>query len=441
MSDRITTADVVHVAKLARLALTDDEIARTTAQLGDMLEHFADIDDLDLAAVVPMTQPYPLSNVLRDDVVQPGLDRDEVLAAAPDTFEGRFRVPPIIGLGGVMAAVEIAAAVRSGTRTAVDVLEEHLAAIDAREGKLHAFNTVLADEAQLRRQRSTPQSPPAGTSVRSPACPWRCKDNMCRAGIPTTCSSKILEGWRPPYDATVVQRLRDAGAVLVGKTNLDEFAMGSSTENSAFGPTRNPHRPSACLAGRAVAAPPAVAAGFAAVSLGSDTGGSIRQPARSAASWASSRRTASSAATASSSFASSLDQIGPFTTTVADAALVTEVIGGHDPADSTSIPLPAPTITATFARRRRGAARRSHHRPAERRRSRRRGPPRRRVRRPRRRRRQGRRRRGARVHVRPAPPTTLIAPAEASSNLARYDGVRYGLRGRRRHQRDVHGDT
>ena len=98
MSERITTADVVHVAKLARLALTDDEIARTTAQLSDMLEHFADIDELDLDAVTPMTQPYPLRNVLRDDVVQPGLDRDEVLAAAPDAVDGRFRVPPIIGL-------------------------------------------------------------------------------------------------------------------------------------------------------------------------------------------------------------------------------------------------------------------------------------------------------------------------------------------------------
>ena len=98
MSDRITTADVVHVARLARLALTDDEIARTTAQLSDMLEHFADIDELDLEAVAPMTQPYPLRNVLREDVVQPGLDRDEVLAAAPDAFEGRFRVPPIVGL-------------------------------------------------------------------------------------------------------------------------------------------------------------------------------------------------------------------------------------------------------------------------------------------------------------------------------------------------------
>jgi aspartyl-tRNA(Asn)/glutamyl-tRNA(Gln) amidotransferase subunit C len=98
VSERITSDDVVHVAKLARLALTDDEIAQTTAQLSDMLEHFADIDELDLAEVAPMTQPYPLRNVLREDVVQPGLDRDEVLAAAPDAFEGRFRVPPILGL-------------------------------------------------------------------------------------------------------------------------------------------------------------------------------------------------------------------------------------------------------------------------------------------------------------------------------------------------------
>ena len=100
VSDRITTANVVHVARLARLELTDAEIERMTAQLGDMLDHFADIDELDLAEVEPMTQPYPLTNVLRDDVVVDGLDRDEVLAAAPDAYDGRFRVPPIIGLEG-----------------------------------------------------------------------------------------------------------------------------------------------------------------------------------------------------------------------------------------------------------------------------------------------------------------------------------------------------
>jgi aspartyl-tRNA(Asn)/glutamyl-tRNA(Gln) amidotransferase subunit C len=98
VSDRITTGDVIHVAKLARLALSEEEIARMTSQLGDMLDHFADIDELDLSPVEPMTQPYPLRNVLRDDVVAPGLDRDEVLAVAPDAVDGRFRVPPIIGL-------------------------------------------------------------------------------------------------------------------------------------------------------------------------------------------------------------------------------------------------------------------------------------------------------------------------------------------------------
>ena len=100
VSDRITTANVIHVARLARLALTDAEIERMTTQLGAMLDHFADIDELDLADVDPMTQPYPLTNVFRDDVVAEGLDRDEVLAAAPDAHEGRFRVPPIIGLEG-----------------------------------------------------------------------------------------------------------------------------------------------------------------------------------------------------------------------------------------------------------------------------------------------------------------------------------------------------
>src|SRR5687768_9416927 len=138
-------------------------------------------------------------------------------------------------------ALEIAAAVKKKERKAREVVETYLAAIDAREGEIHAFNHVMRDEAlaaadaiDVRVANGDDVGPLAGVPV-------ALKDNMCTRGIPTTCSSRILEGWRPPYDATVVTRLREAGAVVIGKTNLDEFAMGSSTENSAFGPTRNPH--------------------------------------------------------------------------------------------------------------------------------------------------------------------------------------------------------
>ena len=215
--------------------------------------------------------------------------------------------------------------------------------------------------------------------------------------------------------------------VLVGKTNLDEFAMGSSTENSAFGPTRNPHDPSRVPGGSSGGSAAAVAAGFAAVSLGSDTGGSIRQPAALCGVVGVKPTYGVVSRYGLVAFASSLDQIGPFTTTVADAALVTEVIGGHDPADSTSIPLPAPALTATLHDGVEGlrvgritdlpggadpdvVARldAAFDALAD---------------------------AGAKVVDVEVPAFTygltayyLIAPAEASSNLARYDGVRYGLR-------------
>jgi len=323
--------------------------------------------------------------------------------------------------------VDIAAAVANGSLSAVAVLEENLAAIAARESEVHAFNLVTADRA---RERATQidADVQAGKKVgRLAGVTIALKDNMCTRGVETTCSSKILAGWKPPYDATVVRRLADEGAVFVGKTNLDEFAMGSSTENSAFGPTRNPLDTSRVPGGSSGGSAAAVAAGFATASLGSDTGGSIRQPAALCGLVGVKPTYGMVSRQGLVAFGSSLDQIGPFTTTVADAALMMEVIAGHDPLDSTSLPQPAPLLSGELSKGVQGM-------------------------------RIGRitdmpegsspdvlaqleaafdalRAAGATVVDVQMPSMLygltayyLVAPAEASSNLARFDGVRYGLR-------------
>jgi len=326
-------------------------------------------------------------------------------------------------------AVELATAMRSGARSARSVVEEHLARIDDRDGEVHAFNLVTAEAALTRADEVDAQVAAGNDPGPLAGVPIALKDNLCTTGVPTTCSSRILEGWRPPYDATVVQRLAAAGAVVVGKTNLDEFAMGSSTENSAFGPTKNPHDLTRVPGGSSGGSAAAVAAGFAALGLGSDTGGSIRQPAAFCGIVGAKPTYGAVSRYGLVAFASSLDQIGPFGTTVADAAVLLEVISGHDELDSTSIPAPPLALTDHLGRGVDGlrvgvvkelldaegiapdvAARTRAAMEAL----------------------EGA---GAKVEEVSVPAVIyglsayyLIAPAEASSNLARYDGVRYGLR-------------
>jgi len=237
-----------------------------------------------------------------------------------------------------MEATEIAEKVSSGEVSARSVVEHHIETINKIESDVNAFNLVTAEQALIDADEIDSKIASGETLGPLAGVPISIKDNLCTRGVETTCSSKILEGWKPPYNATVVEKLKEAGAVIMGKTNLDEFAMGSSTENSAFGPTRNPHNLELVPGGSSGGSAAAVAAGFSPLALGSDTGGSIRQPAALCGVVGVKPTYGRVSRYGLVAFASSLDQVGPFANTVSDAALTLEVISGHDPRDSTSIP-------------------------------------------------------------------------------------------------------
>jgi aspartyl-tRNA(Asn)/glutamyl-tRNA(Gln) amidotransferase subunit A len=328
-----------------------------------------------------------------------------------------------------MTAAELSAAMAAGEVSAADVTEAHLDRIAAVDDRVKAFLHVAAGDARARarevdarRRAGEPLGPLAGVPV-------AVKDLFATVGMPTTCGSKILGDWHPPYESTITQRLRNAGAILIGKTNMDEFAMGSSTENSGFGPSHNPWDLAKVPGGSSGGSAAAVAAHMAPLALGTDTGGSIRQPAAVCGIVGTKPTYGGSSRYGVVAFASSLDTPGPLGRTVLDTALLHEVMSGHDPMDSTSIDAPVPPVVEAarhgdVAGLRIGVVTEfagDGYQP-------------------------GVMARfteavelleslGAKVteiscpHFKYALPAYyLIAPSEASSNLARFDGMRYGLR-------------
>jgi aspartyl-tRNA(Asn)/glutamyl-tRNA(Gln) amidotransferase subunit A len=325
---------------------------------------------------------------------------------------------------------EAAEKLRSREISAVELVRAHLDRIEAVEGKVRAFVTVTDTQA-LREAEEIDRLLAGGHDLGPLAgIPLAIKDVLCTQGLRTTCSSKILEHFVPPYDATVVVKLRQAGAIAVGKTNMDEFAMGSSTENSAFFPTRNPWDLDRVPGGSSGGSAASVSAGEAMGALGTDTGGSVRQPGALTNTVALKPTYGRVSRYGLVAFASSLDQVGPFARSARDAALLLQAVAGHDRMDSTSEDEPVPDYLAALTGDIKGlrvgvpkeylvegvepGVQKSVEQAIETLKS-----------------------LGAEIGEVSLPHTRygvaayyIIAPAEASANLARYDGVKYGLSAR-----------
>ncbi|MGE5582689.1 MAG: Asp-tRNA(Asn)/Glu-tRNA(Gln) amidotransferase subunit GatA [Bacillota bacterium] len=325
-------------------------------------------------------------------------------------------------------AFELQELLRKKEIKAVEITESVLERTAQVEGEVHSFITLTAEQAMADAARVDALIAKGGELPPLAGVPVAIKDNISTAGIRTTCASKILENYIPPYDALVVEKLKDEQAVIIGKTNLDEFAMGSSTENSGLFPTRNPWDPEAVPGGSSGGSAAAVSSGETILALGSDTGGSIRQPAAYCGVVGLKPTYGRVSRYGLVAYASSLDQIGPLTKDVTDCALLLQAIAGYDPRDSTSVDLPVPDYLQEM---RQGIKGLKIGLPREYLAGGISEPVRKAV--------EDAvkvfKDLGAEVNDISLPYTDyalaayyIIAPAEASSNLARYDGVRYGRR-------------
>ena len=394
----ISRDEVLKVARLARLDLADDEVARLTDELGAILDAVSKVSELDLSDVPPTSHPLDLVNAWAEDEPHESLPLEDVLRNAPwprglcsgcrRRHEGGSRsgdwprrglspvaltgVSPLRGQTPGQTPVSVVDTLRLTAEDAIALVERgdvssaelhgvYLDAIAARDGELHAFlRTVEHDGA---------------TGI-----PIALKDVISTRGVETTAGSRMLEHYVPVFDATVTSRCRAAGLSLLGKTNTDEFAMGSSTENSAFGPSRNPWDPERVPGGSGGGTAAAVSAGLAPWGLGSDTGGSIKQPSALCGNVGLRPTYGTVSRYGIVAFASSLDQVGPVAKTVRDVALLYRIVSGRDPADSTTVELPGArassrprsgwTASGSACRARRWRSRQS--RPASARRSKRR---------------------------------------------------------------------